>query len=331
MATLREVFNKPLVESLLAADPVKATKFWSSGAFQSDGRISRLIASGSQGFEVPSIMEIDANLESNYSNTIYTDIAEPRMIGAKTMKGLMAYENEAFTEASLAKYLENGIEGLALIAPQIDAMWATKAEHRAVATLVGLRNHDQANGKKITTEVAVPFSYASFLDAEGTMPEALQGRGILVVHPVVAVGMRKAQMLIPFTDPSNLRTVDTYNGRTVVVTKEGTVTKTGSTVKYVSYLANMGAFAAESVADAEDLELARDASRGNGGGFTTLWTRRNVLVHPMGYSFLGTTLTGGTKNEAISASLSDLALAANWQLALDAEKVPFRILVTTAT
>lgn len=113
------------------------------------------------------------------------------------------------------------------------------------------------------------------------------------------------------------------------------MTKTGSTVKYVSYFLNEGAFAGESVADREDLELERTASTGNGGGHTALWTRRNMLIHPTGFSFVAdpATLTGGTKNEAISASWSDLTTAANWKLEVDeqiVDKLPFRILVNNA-
>ena len=60
-----------------------------------------------------------------------------------------------------------------------------------------------------------------------------------------------------------------------------------------------------------------------------------MLIHPTGFSFVAAaaTLTGGTKNEAISASWSDLTTAANWQLEVDdrlADKLPFRILVNNA-
>ena len=69
---------------------------------------------------------------------------------------------------------------------------------------------------------------------------------------------------------------------------------------------------------------------GNGAGHELLHTRRNVLVHPQGFSFVAAanTLTGGTKNQALFASWSDLTTAANWDMVLDAKQVPFRYLVT---
>lgn len=334
MPTLREVFNKDLIESYLPADPMRETPFWTSGAVNTDNRISRLIASGSQGFEVPYINDIDAKLEPNYSNTIFTDIAVPEVIGGGKMQGLMAYLNNAWLEASLERYLL-GISPLAEVAKQISGYWMQQSEQRFVATLVGIRNHDQANGKKITTEKNAVFNVVDFIEVEGTMAQKYRGKGALVIHPNVATQLRVAKLLIPFTDPANLTVVEVYNGRRVIESTEGTTTKVGATLKYVSYLVNENAFAGESVADAEDLELERSASRANGGGTTTLWTRRNMLIQPMGYSFIAdrSTLTGGTKNEAISASWSDLTKKENWALSMgenSAEKVPFRILVNNA-
>ncbi|WP_282672503.1 hypothetical protein [Moraxella nonliquefaciens] len=91
-----------------------------------------------------------------------------------------------------------------------------------------------------------------------------------------------------------------------------------------------GAFAADMVADQDDLELERTANTGNVSGHTTLWTRRNILIHPQGFSFIGepSTLTGGTKNEALSPSWTDLTTAANWRLDADADATPIRFLIT---
>ena len=85
--TLREAFKKDLVEAFLPADPVRESPFFTSGAVKTDGRITRLINSGSQGFEVPYINPIDAKLEPNYSNTIVTDIAVPNVINAGKIQG----------------------------------------------------------------------------------------------------------------------------------------------------------------------------------------------------------------------------------------------------
>lgn len=335
MATLESVFDRDLLLSYLSADPIRQTPFWQSGAFASNGTVSKLIAAGSQDFTVPYIMDIDGDLEANYSNEIYTDIAMPREIGAGKMSGLMAYLNDSFIEANLTRAL-TGVEPLREIAKQIDGLWMQQAENRAIATVLGVRNHDQANGKVLTTDISKAtadatskFTVDAFIDAESTMARKYQGAGAIIVHPKVAAAMRKQNLIEKVTTSADLPPVEVYNGRAVVISDKGTVIGTGVNAKYVSVLVNQNAFAAESVPNARDLKLAETEATGNGGGHTILHTRRDMLVHPMGFSFnTAAVLTGGTKNQALSASWSDLTAAANWDMVMDAQQVPFRFLVT---
>ena len=336
MAKLREIFNKNVVLSYQVKDNLQRSKFWQSGAFVSDPRLRPLLTSGSHTFEVPYINAIDGNLEANYGNTILTDIAMPRTIEGSKSKGRLAFLNEGFVESRLESYLM-GQSPLQHVAQMIDNFWLTQAENRAVATVIGLLNHDQANGKTLTTDIskataddASGFNVDAFIDAEGTLDEAHQGLGILIVHPLIATKMRKQKLVEKVTTSDNLTPVEVYNGRTVVTSTKGTVIGTGKNAKYVSFLLGRGAFAADMVAGQDDLELERTANTGNGAGHTTLWTRRNVLIHPQGFSFIAedSALTGGTKNEALSASWTDLTKAENWRKDADDAATPIRFLIT---
>ena len=336
MAKLREIFNKNVVLSYQVKDNLQRSKFWQSGAFVSDPRLRPLLTSGSSTFEVPYINPIDGNLEANYGNTILTDIAMPRTIEGSKSKGRLAFLNEGFVESRLESYLM-GQSPLQHVAQMIDNYWLAQAENRAVATVIGLLNYDQANGKTLTTDIskataddASGFNVDAFIDAEGTLDEAHQGLGILIVHPLIATKMRKQKLVEKVTTSDNLTPVEVYNGRTVVTSTKGTVIGTGKNAKYVSFLLGRGAFAADMVAGQDDLELERTANTGNGAGHTTLWTRRNMLIHPQGFSFIAedNALTGGTKNEALSASWTDLTKAENWRKDADNAATPIRFLIT---
>ena len=336
MAKLREIFNKNVVLSYQVKDNLQRSKFWQSGAFVSDPRLRPLLTSGSRTFEVPYINPIDGNLEANYGNTILTDIAMPRTIDGSKSKGRLAFLNEGFVESRLESYLM-GQSPLQHVAQMIDNYWLAQAENRAVATVIGLLNYDQANGKTLTTDIskataddASGFNVDAFIDAEGTLDESHQGLGILIVHPLIATKMRKQKLVEKVTTSDNLTPVEVYNGRTVVTSTKGTVIGTGKNAKYVSFLLGRGAFAADMVAGQDDLELERTANTGNGAGHTTLWTRRNVLIHPQGFSFIAedSALTGGTKNEALSASWTDLTKAENWRKDADNAATPIRFLIT---
>lgn len=330
MAQLQEIFNKNVVLSYQNKDNLQHSKFYQSGAFVSDGRLRPLLNSGSKTFEVPFIHPIDGNLEANYGNTMMTDIAMPRTIEASKSKGRLAFLNEGFIESRLAVYL-SGQSPLKHIAQMLDKFWLTQMENRAIATLFGLYNYDVANGKKLITEKTdAGFDVDAFLDAEGTLDAAYQGGGIMVVHPLIATKMRKQKLVEKVTTSDNLTPVESYNGRTIIQATKGTVIGTGKNAKYISYLLGRGAFAADMVAGVDDLEVERTANTGNGAGHTTLWTRRHALIHPQGFSFIAedNQLTGGTVNEALSASWADLAKAENWRLDAEVQTTPIRFLIT---
>ena len=337
MATLESVFDRDLLLRTTQANPERLTPFWTSGAFASDGKIAQLVSAGTDTFTVPYIMDIDGDLEANYSNTIYTDIAMPRSIEAGKMGGRMAYLNEHFLESRLTKALAAGESALQLIGQQIDGLWAQQAENRAVATVFGIRNLDQAGDKSLAVDISTGsgitdanrFNADAFIDVEATMKRSMRGSGAFIVHPKVWALIQKQDAKAVNLAPSEIGMVYTYRGRTVIESDRGTEIKgTATTARYVSYFVNANSFAAESVRNVRDMKLSSTELTGNGAGHELLHTRRDMLIHPMGYSFLGTTLTGGTKNEALFASWSDLTLATNWQKVLDNDNIPFRYLIT---
>lgn len=335
MARLLDIFNRNVVESYQTDSPLTKAKFFQSGAFVTDARLTTLVNSGSRTFQVPHINPIDGDLEANYGNTVFTDIAMPRQIDGYTTQGRASYLNEGFLESRLETFL-SGQSPNAMIAGMLDNYWAQQMDNRAIATLTGLRNADSAN-KDLTTDISLAtanagskFTVNAFLDAEGTLDESLQGNGVFIVHPLVATYMRKERLVERVTTSDNLQPVEVYNGREVVVSKRGTVIGSGANAKFVSYIMSRGAFATAFSRGRDDLEVDRTANTGNGAGHSTLWTRANTLIHPQGFSFIAdeSTLNGGTENEALSASWEDLQKGANWRLDANAEQVGIRFLIT---
>lgn len=336
MADLRTVFDREILASFQNPQPLANAKFYQSGAFATSPQLRPLVTSGATKIDVPFINPIDGNLESNYGNTIFTDIAMPRKIDGGRSTARVAFLNEGFVESRLERFLL-GESPLALMAGMIDRLWAEQADHRAIASLIGVLNADQGGDKALITDIskasateATGFSVDAFLDAEGTLSEAYQGTGAMIVHPLIATKLRKQQLVERVTTSANLPPVEYYNGRQVIVSKKGTQIGTGANAKFVTFLLGNGAVAADVVRGNDDLELERTASTGNGAGHTVLWTRRNMLIHPQGFSFVAddSTLTGGTVNEALSASWSDLTAAANWRRDADAESIGVRFLIT---
>lgn len=337
MADLRQVFNKDVTLSYRVAQPERQTAFWTSGAFTSDSRIRALLQTGLREFTVPTVGGIDTKLEPNYSNTVYTDIAKARGITGGKSKGRAAYVNEGFLESSLETYLM-GQSPLQMIAGMIDNYWIAQAENRAIATVAGLYNYAKKNKandfildiSKATADATSAYSIDAFIDAEAMLPKAFRGRGVMIVHPKKAAEMRKQQLLEKVASSNNLPVVESYNGRAAIETTDLTSIGTGANAKYITYLLGAGAFIADSVAGNDDMEIERTAATGNGSGHTALWTRRNLIIHPQNFDFIATDaqLTGGTDNEKLSASWTDLQNADFWNLAGNASETAIRFLVT---
>lgn len=340
MATLREVFNREVMLSYRAEQPLKRTPMMQTGAFVTDTAIEAKLRGGDIEFSIPHVNPIDTRLEPNYSNTVYTDHASPRQITGGKTKARAAYLNEGFLESTLERHLL-GMSPLQMMMGMIDDMWAQQAEHRAVATVYGIRNlvmNTPALKEQFVLDVsktsaaneASSWDVNQFIDAESLMSRGYRGQGAIVVHSKIAAKMRKQNLIERVTISSDLPPVDVYNGRAVVEDDEDTVIGTGVNAQYITYLMGAGAFGVGSTPGVEDLEYDRTASTGNGSGHTALWTRRDMLIHPQGFNFIAdeATLTGGTEREAISASWTDLQKKENWALAKDAKQTSIRFLIT---
>ena len=118
-----------------------------------------------------------------------------------------------------------------------------------------------------------------------------------------------------------------FNGKPVIVNDNALTLNS----KPVVALMGQGAFAYGMADPKVPLEYEREAARGNGGGAETLWTRRNMIVHPLGYDFTSDTITGnGTETVARGAGWTDLANADNWERKASRKQVPIAFLTVAA-
>ncbi|KAA6705293.1 hypothetical protein E5A31_26070, partial [Salmonella enterica subsp. enterica serovar Lubbock] len=167
-----------------------------------------------------------------------------------------------------------------------------------------------------------------------TMGDALMGStgevlGAIAMHSFVYGQARKADLIDFIRDSENNTMFATYQGYRVVVDDSMTVVGTGNDRKFISIIFGNGAIGYGEGTPTTPLEYEREASRGNGGGVETLWTRKTWLLHPLGYSFTSAVITGnGSETIARSASWQDLANATNWNRVVERKHVPIAFLVT---
>ncbi|QFR58923.1 capsid protein [Salmonella virus VSiA] len=333
--------NEPVLLSYMTQDPVEKTAFFESGILTPTPYAAEIARGSSNLANIPFWKAIDTSIEPNYSNDVYQDIATPRNVQTGEMMARVAYLNEGFGQADLTVELTSQ-NPLQSVANRLDNFWQRQAQRRLIATALGLYNDNVAatdeyhtqNDMVVDVSATLGFDAGAFIDATQTMGDALMGStgevlGAIAMHSFVYGQARKANLIDFIRDADNNTMFATYQGYRVVVDDSMTVVGTGTDRKFISIIFGNGAIGYGEGTPTNPLEYEREASRGNGGGVETLWTRKTWLLHPLGYSFTSAVITGnGSETSARSASWQDLANATNWNRVVERKHVPIAFLVT---
>ncbi|EGH2615462.1 hypothetical protein ID914_004643 [Salmonella enterica] len=333
--------NEPVLLSYMTQDPVEKTAFFESGILTPTPYAAEIARGPSNIANIPFWKAIDTSIEPNYSNDVYQDIATPRNVQTGEMMARVAYLNEGFGQADLTVELTSQ-NPLQSVANRLDNFWQRQAQRRLIATALGLYNDNVAatdeyhtqNDMVIDVSATLGFDAGAFIDATQTMGDALMGStgevlGAIAMHSFVYGQARKANLIDFIRDSENNTMFATYQGYRVVVDDSMTVVGTGNARKFISIIFGNGAIGYGEGNPSKPLHYEYEASRGNGGGVETLWTRKTWLLHPLGYSFTSAVITGnGTETIARSASWQDLANATNWNRVVERKHVPIAFLVT---
>lgn len=333
---LSDVVFRDELRDYISVNSVEKTAFFESGIIVQNNDMAALLASPSNTFTIPWWVDLDASIESNYSNDVYTDIATPLSVRTSSMQARAAYLNEGFNAMMLVKNITKQ-DPLEFVAGRLTSYWQKVAQRRVIATAIGLYNDNAAatDGNHTQNDMIVDaggtIKAETIIRARATMGDhGGDSLGVIVMHSAVHTQLQILN-LIDFTPigdqvPLNGR----YQGMRVVV-DDGMPIIAGTPAKYLSIIFQPGAIGYAEQQPENDIRYTDQEERGNGGGAETLWTRRNFVVHPLGYSFTSATITGnGTETRPASASWADLALATNWSRQMDRKLVPMAFITSTA-
>lgn len=336
---LSDVVFRDELRDYMRVNTAERTAFFQSGILVNNSDMSTLLASPSNTFTIPWWVDLDASIESNYSNDVYTDIAVPLSVTSASMQARAAYLNEGWNAMNLVKNITNQ-DPLEFVASRLTSYWQRVAQRRTIATVVGIYNDNVTdNGGDMVVDAGGPISAAAIIRAKATMgdytpqiitPSGTKALSSIVMHTAVYTELQILN-LIDFTPIADqVPEFGRYQNMIVVLDDGMPVIGTGADAKYLSIIFGPGAIGYAEEQDEDDMEYDREPARGNGGGTETLWTRRNFVIHPLGYSFLSATITGtpGT-TRPVSANWADLALATNWERKFDRKQVPLAFVTST--
>jgi hypothetical protein len=330
---LSDVVFRDELRDYMQVNTAERTAFFESGILTNNNDMSTLLASPTNTFTIPWWVDLDASIESNYSNDVYTDIAVPLSVTSASMQARAAYLNEGWNAMALVKNITKQ-DPLEFVANRLTSYWQRVAQRRAIATTIGIYNDNVAsNGGDMVVDAGGTISAASIIRAKATMGDytgQLGGLSVIVMHSAVHTELQILN-LIDFTPLADqIPEFGRFQGMRVVVDDSMPVIGTGADAKYLSVIFGPGALGYAEQQPDNDIRYVEEEERGNGGGAETLWTRRNFVIHPLGYSFLSATITGTpTTTRPVSANWSDLALATNWERKFDRKQVPLAFVTST--
>lgn len=333
---LSDIFVPEVFASYQVQDAVEKTVFVESGVVVIDPTMNQRANAGGYLTTIPFWNDLDASVEPNYSNTTYTDVAEPQKITSDEMTARTAYLNEGFSSSDLNKELA-GSDPMERIAARVDAYWQRQFQRRVLSIAIGIYNDNvAANGGDMVNDVssqtpgtitdANRFTAAGLIDANYTLGDAAPMTSVLAVHSVIYKKMLKDQLIDFIPDAQGRLTIPTYLQMRVVVDDGMPTFGVGVDRKYLCILFGQGAIGYGTGQPRRPFEVDRHPERANGGGVEVLWTRKTWLIHPLGFDFLSTTITG----PGLSPTWADLQLATNWERVYNRKNIPLAFFVVNA-
>lgn len=333
---LTDIFVPEVFQSYQVNDTVEKTAFVDSGVVALSPTLDQRADSGGMLTTIPFWNDLDASIEPNYSNTIYTDIATPQKIDSGEQTARIAYLNEGFSSSDLNKELA-GSDPMQRIANRVDSYWSRQFQRRVLSIAIGIYNDNvAANGGDMVVDVssttpgtivdANRFTAPGLIDANYTLGDAAPGVGVLALHSIIYKKMLKDQLIEFIPDAQGKLTIPTYLQMRVIVDDGMPTFGTGVDRKYLCVLFGQGALGYGRGNPKTPSEVQRYPERANGGGVEVLWSRKTWLIHPSGFNFLSTTITG----PGMSPTWADLQLDTNWERVLDRKKIPMAFYVVNA-
>lgn len=305
-----------------------------SGVLFSNPLLANALDNGGVQFEVPFWNDLDVSVEPNYSTDNPTDVAVPQKITTGNWMARRADLNNAWSAADLVAILA-GSDPMTRIRSRLDFYWGQQKKKRLIATMAGILAQNIASGGSdmvvdislqagLSATSANLFSRTSFVNAIFTLGDHFNDIAAIVVHSTVLANMI-SQQLITYIQPANVPIQMPYYDNKLVIVDDDMPKIAGTTngFRYVSYLIGQSAVGTADGQVRVPMEIYRRPDQANGGAVEQLWERKSWLMHPKGYSFLSTSINGGT-----SATNADLRNAANWSRVVPRKLVPIAFLIT---
>ena len=319
---ITDVIIPEIYADYAAVDGPEKTAFFDAGVAVQNPLLNAEASGGGRIVHVPFWRDLDASVEPNYSNDNPANVAAPQKVVAGEQLARKAFLNQGYSSADLAAELA-GSDPMQRVRNRFGTYWRRQWQRRVIACLQGVLADNIANdsGDMVLSVAAATnagvgantvFTRANFTGAAFTSGDHFDDYQAIAVHSVVYKRMVDNDDVEFIPDSQGQLTIPTFMGRRIIVDDGLPFTPAAGSgagdaaAQYTSILFATGAIGYGEGTARTPVEIEREAAQGNGGGVETIWERKQWLIHPFGFRFTSTTVTGETPN------LANLRLAANW-------------------
>lgn len=332
---LSDIVEPRVFLDYMAQNTMERTAFWTSGVIATNPLLTAKANTGGRIVDVPFWRDLPNN-DPNLSNDDPTVLATPDKIDAGTQVARIAYLNRSWAASDLASEIA-GANAMQRIAARVSAYWERAYQRRLLAMVRGLLADNIAGNsgdmvfdasRKTAGAAAATngFTRANFTSAAFTLGDAFADTGVIAVHSVIYKRMVDNDDIDFVADSQGNLTIPTYLGRRIVIDDgmPAVLNATSGLIEYTSVLFGTGAIGIGEGSPLVPVEVDRGPAQGNGAGIESLFSRKTVLMHPLGYQFTSSAVAGQ------SPTLAELQDVANWTRVYERKAVPMAFLVTNA-
>jgi len=304
-----------------------------SGVVGVDSFLSGLLAGGGSTFNLPfwnDLADTEANVsgdeKADYQapvNVPETD-AIPLALTTGREIAVRVNRNQNWSAADLAGALA-GSDPIDAISNRVADYWRRQDQRLLISVAQGVIADNIANDagdmvEDVTTVGAVAeanrFSAEAFVDAQQTMGDRGSDLTAVIVHSVIEARMKKLNLIDFIPDSNGVVNIPTYQGKRLIVDDGVPVFVTGANPATSIWLFGTGAFGAGEGTPKVPAAVSRFELAGNGGGQEVLTSRREFILHPRGFAFVGAPA-------GVSPTNTEFAAATSWDRRVERKLIRF--------
>ena len=325
---LADIFVREIFEAAALENSIRKAVLFGTGVVANDGSLAAKVGANDGRLFTHKFYRdlVDGDPTSmDDSDTLLTD--DKISIGSYSVRKIM--QAKSWGEKDIVSLIGMLPDPLGAMAGQVSAWWGRYYDRLAIAMLNGVIADNIANdsGDMIHDIGAVAgagsnVTPTAIVDALGTSGDTYEQFNTMICHSAVALALRK-QNLITTIPNSDLSTVfQFYQHMRMIVTDNVNSTAADT---YDTIFCRPGVFRyGKSNNGLIPSEVDRIAKSGNGAGHTSLITRSQYAMHPVGFSFTDASVAGE------SLTRTEAALAANWdRIVTDRKQVGLAVLRST--